>query len=256
MNAEINLNLPQSYPELKECMADIERSIELLEQCFQKGGMLLLCGNGGSAADCEHIAGELLKGFLSERPLPKEEREALLSVGASEEFADYLQQGLPVISLTGHPAFATAYLNDVDGRYIFAQQVNAYGKQEDVLLAISTSGNSEGVCNAVLCAKAKKMKVIGLTGRMGGRLAQLADVAIKVPEDETYRIQERHLPVYHYICAMIEKNLFGHGNFMNNFAVAFPNENGGKAYCKIKSGKDAYGAAYDSNKKKSDIHKK
>lgn len=203
-----NVNLQQSYPELKECMPDIDHGIELLKACFKNDGKLLLCGNGGSAADCEHIAGELLKGFLSKRPLSEEQREALLAVGASKEFADYLQQGLPVISLTGHSAFATAYLNDVDGRYIFAQQVNAYGKKNDVLLAISTSGNSEGVCNAVLCAKAKKMKVIGLTGRTGGRLAQLADIAIKVPEDETYKIQEKHLPVYHYMCAKIERDFY------------------------------------------------
>lgn len=192
-------------------MGEIDDSIEILRDCFRKGGKLLLCGSGGSAADCEHIAGELLKGFLSKRPLREEQRKALREAGASEEFADYLQQGLPVISLTGHPAFATAYLNDVDGRYIFAQQVNVYGTEEDVLLAISTSGNSEGVCNAVLCAKAKKMKVIGLTGRSGGRLAQLADITIKVPEDETYKIQEKHLPVYHYICAEIEKDFFSMG---------------------------------------------
>lgn len=202
------MDLLIDYPELEICKNDIESVLHIIKSCFRRGGKLLLCGNGGSAADCEHIAGELLKGFLLKRPLEEKDRCALRAIGAPEDFADSLQQGLPVISLTGHPAFATAYQNDVDGRFIFAQQVNALGKRGDVLLAISTSGNSESVCNAVICAKAKGMKTIGLTGKNGGRLAELSEAAIRVPEDETYRIQEKHLPVYHYICAEIERDFF------------------------------------------------
>lgn len=205
----MGIDLLADYPELTGCMEDIEAAISELEACFRKGGKLLLCGNGGSAADCEHIAGELLKGFLLERPLPETQRQALRRKGAPEEFADSLQQGLPVISLAGHPAFATAYLNDVDGSFLFAQQVNALGAPADILLAISTSGNSEGVCNAAICAASKQMQVIALTGRKGGRLSALADITIRVPEDETYRIQEKHLPVYHYICARLESEFYG-----------------------------------------------
>lgn len=203
------INLFADYPELTYCMKDIEDSIAILEACFRKGGKLLLCGNGGSAADCEHIAGELLKGFLLKRPLSEAQRQALREKGAPDEFADFLQQGLPAISLVGHQAFATAYLNDVDGRYTFAQQVNVYGMPGDILIAISTSGNSEGICNAAVCAASKGLQVIGLTGRKGGRLSELADITIRVPEDETYRIQEKHLPVYHYICARLESEFYG-----------------------------------------------
>lgn len=202
------MGLLLDYPRLEVCMDDIEKGIGLMRDCFHNGGKLLLCGNGGSAADCEHIAGELLKSFLLKRPLEESDRADLQAIGAPAGFADYLQRGLPVISLAGHQAFATAYQNDVDGRFIFAQQVNVLGKGEDILFAISTSGNSENVCNAVICAKLRKMKTIALTGQSGGSLAGLADVVIRAPEEETYRIQEMHLPVYHYMCAEIEKYFF------------------------------------------------
>jgi D-sedoheptulose 7-phosphate isomerase len=205
-------NWKKDYPELENCAEDVRTGIEALIGCFQAGRKLLLCGNGGSAADCEHIAGELLKGFLLKRPLNQEERRALRDAGAEEGFADSLQRGLPVISLVGHPAFATAYWNDVDGKFVFAQQVNVFGKEGDILLAISTSGNAENIYNALICAKAKGMTTIILTGREGGRASKIADIAIKAPADETYRIQEKHLPIYHCICAEIEKQLFGEGN--------------------------------------------
>lgn len=219
------MDLFTNYPELEICRNDIDNGLRIMKDCFRTGGKLLLCGNGGSAADCEHMAGELLKGFLLQRPLGEKDRCALRETGASEEFVDCLQQGLPVISLVGHPAFATAYQNDVDGRFVFAQQVNVYGKQEDVLLAISTSGNSESVCNAVICAKARGMKTIGLTGMWGGRLAELSDTVIKVPEEETYKIQEKHLPVYHYLCAEIEREFFARAcqsGLMESCADNFP----------------------------------
>lgn len=199
--------LYERYPVLEPEKENIENAIKLVCMTYERGGKLLLCGNGGSAADCDHIVGELMKGFLKKRPIDGELREKLGHLG-SEIAADCLQGSLPAITLTGGGALPSAYANDMEAEYVFAQQVLGLGKPEDILLGISTSGNAGNVKKAALVAKAKGMKVIGLTGQMGGWLAQNADISICVPESETYKIQELHLPLYHWICARVEKYFF------------------------------------------------
>ncbi|XID93450.1 SIS domain-containing protein [Paenibacillaceae bacterium WGS1546] len=199
------------YPELRACERDIVRAYERLRDCFRGGGKLLLCGNGGSASDCEHIVGELMKGFLSERPIGREFRDKLERSGASDAayLIDHLQGALPAISLVGSSAFMTAYANDVAADMAFAQQVFGYGKPGDVLFAISTSGNSANVLRALEVARAIGLRTVGLTGRTGGRMKELCDVAIRVPADRTPDVQERHLPIYHTLCIMLEEEFFG-----------------------------------------------
>jgi D-sedoheptulose 7-phosphate isomerase len=178
--------------------------------CFKGGGKLLLCGNGGSACDCEHIAGELMKGFLLRRPLPEGERAAL--EGHEEEgamLAAKLQRGLPTLVLSGLPGLTTAFSNDVAPELAFAQQAYAYARPGDVLLGLSTSGNARNVLYGAIAAKARGAFVIGLTGMGGGALARRADILLDVPERETYRVQELHLPLYHALCAMLEAEMFG-----------------------------------------------
>ncbi len=200
-------------PELRECREKISQAESTLLRCFKAGGKLLLCGNGGSAADCEHIAGELLKGFMSKRPLAAAERTSL-----SPEIASRLQGGLPAIPLCGFPALGTAFINDVDPLLVYAQLTWALGRQGDVLLAISTSGNARNVCSAVEVARARGLTAIGLTGRSGGTLKTLVDICINVPADETYRIQEYHLPVYHYLCQAVEAALFPDSGPSGNYS--------------------------------------
>lgn len=202
--------LVMRYPVLGIVRDDVNKAYSLLEACYENGGKLLIAGNGGSAADAEHIVGELMKGFVKRRPLPKELKRALIDTDPirGSELSEKLQQGLPAIALTNHAALSSAFANDVDGMLSYAQQVNGYGKEGDVFLGISTSGNSENVMYAAVTAKAKGMKVIGLTGRDGGNLAKLADVAIVVPEQETYKIQELHLPIYHALCLMLEDHFY------------------------------------------------
>jgi len=202
--------LVMRYPVLGIVRDDVNKAYSLLEACYENGGKLLIAGNGGSAADAEHIVGELMKGFVKRRPLPKELKCALIDTDPirGRELSEKLQQGLPAIALTNHAALSSAFANDVDGMLSYAQQVNGYGKEGDVFLGISTSGNSENVMYAAVTAKAKGMKVIGLTGRDGGKLAKLADVAIVVPEQETYKIQELHLPIYHALCLMLEDHFY------------------------------------------------
>lgn len=194
-----------NYPELSILESDMVQAFDILCNCFEKDGKLLLCGNGGSAADCDHIVGELMKGFLLKRPVPEEltlnpqvQTEALL-----------LQRGLQAIALTAQSALATAIQNDIGEQMVYAQQVYGYGKAGDVVLSISTSGNSENILHAVRVAKALGLHTIGLTGEIGGKMADWCDVTIKVPARETYRIQEYHLPVYHCLCAMVEDSFFG-----------------------------------------------
>lgn len=205
--------LIKRYPVLKECEASIESAFKALEDCYKSGHKLLVAGNGGSCADGEHIVGELMKGFKLPRKCSVEFSQKLKSVDAArgEELAAKLQGGLPAIALTGHQGLNTAFINDVEngGLLTYAQQVYGYGKAGDVLLGISTSGNSKNVMYATVVARALGMKVIGLTGAKGGTLAEVADVAIKVPETETYMIQELHLPVYHCLCLMLEEKFFG-----------------------------------------------
>lgn len=205
--------LIRRYSILSVCREDIAKAYDILETCFAGGNKLLVAGNGGSCADAEHIVGELMKGFKLPRRSTEELAEKLRAVDPvrGEELAEKLQGGLPAIALSGHQGLNTAYINDVEngGLLMYAQQVNGYGKAGDVFLGISTSGNSKNVMYAAVVARAKGMKVLGLTGSKGGRLAEIADVAIKVPETETYMIQELHLPVYHALCLMLEEKFFG-----------------------------------------------
>lgn len=203
--------LIERYPALEAAAEDIINAYLLMEESYSKGGKLLICGNGGSAADAEHIAGELMKGFKLPRNVSGDFSEKLTAVDGElgKVLADNLQGALPAIALDGHPALTTAYMNDCEPLLCFAQQVNGYGSENDVLLGISTSGNSRNVLYAAVAAKAKGMKVIGLTGARESRLSELADVCIKVPQTETYMIQELHLPVYHCLCLMLEDRFFG-----------------------------------------------
>lgn len=199
------------YPVLDPVKEAIFQAYCLLEKCYEGGGKLLIGGNGGSSADSEHIVGELMKGFCKKRQVPEDFAGKLMEADKErgKYLAEKLQQGLPAIALTGHTALSTAYLNDVDGLLTIAQQLYGYGKKGDVFLGISTSGNSENILYAAAAARAMEIPVIALTGKDGGRLAEAADVAIIVPEQETYRIQELHLPVYHALCLMLEERFFG-----------------------------------------------
>ena len=192
--------LMQRFPVLIDMEGELMRAYDLLEDAYSQGGKLLLCGNGGSAADCDHIVGELMKGFYKKRPLG--EREGLGDLG------DRLQEALPAISLTGHSALSTAFLNDVAPELVFAQQVYGYGRRGDILAAISTSGNSVNVVNAARVAKARGLSVISMTGKTGGVLKEISDVCLAVPAEVTADVQELHLPVYHTLCAMLEEHFF------------------------------------------------
>ncbi len=202
--------LIERYPALLPVKETIRDAYEILKESYKCGGKLLIAGNGGSCADSEHIVGELMKGFVKKRPVSEEIRSALEMVDAKmgEELAEKLQQGLPAIALTGHAGLTTAFINDVDGSMTYAEQVLGYGREGDVFLGISTSGNSGNVLYAAVTAKAKKMKVIGLLGRDGGKIRKYCDAAIVVPEQETFKIQELHLPVYHALCLMLEEHFF------------------------------------------------
>lgn len=200
----------QRYPHLQCNIEEIKDSFNILINSYLVGGKLLICGNGGSAADAEHIVGELMKGFKSPRKMDDEMRKVLLSIDSElgSYISTYLQRALPAIALDGHVALMTAYMNDCEPLLCFAQQVYGYGKIEDVLLAISTSGNSNNIIYAAIMAKAIGMKVIGLTGANESKLSAIADVCIRVPETETYMIQEYHLPIYHVLCLMLEEHFF------------------------------------------------
>lgn len=202
--------LMERYQALTGVRAEILKAYEVLESCYENGGKLLIAGNGGSCADAEHIVGELMKGFVKRRAVSGEFAEKLMEADPKrgKELAQKLQGGLPAIALTGHPGLSTAFLNDVDGDLIFAQQTYGYGKKGDVLLGISTSGNSKNVMYAMAVAKALGMKTIGLTGKDGGQLKTAAGVTIVVPETETFKIQELHLPIYHALCLMLEERFF------------------------------------------------
>jgi D-sedoheptulose 7-phosphate isomerase len=209
---EEHLNhLIDRYPKLIVCKEDIMRAYELLEAAYQNGRKLLVCGNGGSASDSEHIVGELMKEFKLKRKIYGNQATALKEIDPElgQVLADNLQGALPAISLTGHSSLQTAYMNDAVPELVFAQQVNGYGQTGDVFLGISTSGNSQNVLYAAIAAKAKGLKVIGLTGQCQNRLMQYADVCICVPEVDTYKVQELHLPVYHCLCMMLEDKFFG-----------------------------------------------
>ena len=198
------------YPTLAACRQKIAAAEDALLACFRAGGKLLLCGNGGSAADCDHIAGELGKAFLKKRPIP-EERRAAMAERCPEvaPLLDRLEDALPAIPLTSLTALLTAYGNDREAELGFAQATLSLGKAGDILLAISTSGNSKNVLAAAKVARSLGMRVIALTGEGGGALGAFADITLAVPERETFKVQELHLPLYHYLCAAVERRLFG-----------------------------------------------
>ena len=200
----------ERYPSLESVKEDIILAYFLLEECYENGGKVLVAGNGGSAADAEHIVGELMKGFKLSRKIDKAYSSKLVAEDQElgKILADNLQGALPAIALNGHPALSTAYMNDCEPLLCFAQQVNGYGKSGDVFLGISTSGNSKNVLFAATTAHAKGMKVIGLTGAKDSKLKDMSDVCIKAPQTETYMIQELHLPIYHCLCLMLEDRFF------------------------------------------------
>ena len=203
--------LIERYPVLKSIKDSIIDAYLLMEQSYLNSGKLLIAGNGGSASDSEHIAGELMKSFKLERRIPDDFKEKLIAIDSvrGEQLAKNLQQPLLAIPLVSLEALSTAFINDVDGYGVYAQQMLGFGKPGDVFLAISTSGNSKNVMNATVVARAMGVKIIGLTGAKGGELASVADVSVKAPSEETYMIQELHLPIYHCWCLMLEERFFG-----------------------------------------------
>jgi D-sedoheptulose 7-phosphate isomerase len=211
----VTTSLISRYPQLAPVKDAIASAYAILENSFENGGKLLIAGNGGSAADAEHIVGELMKGFVKHRPVDRE-FAALLKQAASnaekseagDALARKLQGALPAIALTQHSALSTAYANDVDADLVFAQQVYGYGRLNDVFLGISTSGNSRNIVNAMITAQAAGLRTIALTGGNGGEIARIADTAIIAPEKETYKIQELHLPIYHALCLALEDHFF------------------------------------------------
>ncbi len=198
------------YPVLTEIKDEIEKAAKEIIRCYENGGKILLCGNGGSCADCEHIVGELMKGFLNKRSVSDKKKEEMKTNAPfiEDEIISKLQCGLPAISLPSMVALNSAFCNDVDPELIYAQPLMALGDKDDILIAISTSGNSKNVFAAAKVAKALGCRVIGLTGASGGKLKEIADICICAPEEETFKIQELHLPVYHYLCAETEAHFF------------------------------------------------
>lgn len=202
--------LVKTYPALSGCLGEIQAAGKALVDAYRAGGKLLVCGNGGSGADAEHIVGELMKQFILPRPLSREEQERLRAVDPlGAHLAEHLQGALPAIPLTGNIALSTAYANDAEPELVFAQQVWGYGRPGDVLLAISTSGSSRNVCAAIVAARAKDMTVIGLTGSRKGSMNGLCHICIQAPSAVTYQVQEYHLPIYHALCRYVEAEIFG-----------------------------------------------
>jgi D-sedoheptulose 7-phosphate isomerase len=208
---ELLQNLLNRHPELSHAARDISSGYEIIRSSYEKGGKLLVCGNGGSAADADHMVGELMKKFSIKRAIPESVHSYLVKeFGERGEYlAKNLEGALPAISLNGHSALSSAFSNDVDAELIYAQQVVGYGNKDDVLLGISTSGNARNVTAAMLVARSKGMKVIGLVGRDGGEFNMYCDVLINVGGNSTPQIQELHLPVYHTLCEMLEFHFFG-----------------------------------------------
>ncbi len=193
-------NLTERYPALKSVEDEVQKALDLIIDVYENGGKVLVCGNGGSAADSDHIVGELMKGFMLKREVTDER--------ISEDLRCKLQGALPAISLPSQSAILSAYINDVEPDMMYAQLVYGYANENDLVMGISTSGNSKNIVNALKIANAVGAKTLALTGISGGALAEIADVLIGVPEHETYKIQEYHLPVYHYLCAEVEKHFF------------------------------------------------
>lgn len=205
------LTLLERYPLLNVCKDAIAQAYLLMEQSYLTQHKLLVAGNGGSAADSEHIVGELMKGFKLPRPVGSDFAKACQTIDMEmgTTIAQHLQGTLPAIALTGHPGLSTAFMNDCVPELVFAQQMLGFGNNGDTFLAISTSGNSKNIIYAAIVAKAKGLKIVGLTGSKDSKLSALADVCIQVPETETFKIQELHLPIYHCLCLMLEDRFFG-----------------------------------------------
>ena len=214
MRDQVLRQLLNRYSNLNHLESAIADAAGDIAECYKNGGKVLVCGNGGSASDADHIVGELMKSFEIHRPLETNLMEKLieLSTERGQLLAEKLQQGLPAISLTAHNALITAISNDISGDMIFAQQITGLGNKGDVLIGLSTSGNSQNVVDAFIVAKAKGLKTIGMTGENGGKLKKFCDVLINVPEIRTAFAQELHLPVYHVICMMVEKEMFENKN--------------------------------------------
>jgi Phosphoheptose isomerase len=204
-------DLIKRYPALEAIKDRILEAGQSMISCYENKGKVLVCGNGGSSSDSDHIVGELMKGFEHRRPIDGQLKSKLLEVGGErgQFLSEKLQVGLPAISLTAPTALITAVANDNDASVIFAQQIVGYGNPGDILIAISSSGNSQNVVDAILVAKAKGVTVIGLTGESGGKMKDICDILINVPEKRTASVQEYHLPVYHALCVMVESYFFG-----------------------------------------------
>ena len=207
---EIFDTLFASYPALSICRGQIEEAYDLLLACAEKRGLIMVCGNGGSAADCEHIVGELMKGFHLARPLNRFQKESFADIEGGAEIADKLQQGIRAVSLVSQTGLVSAFANDVDASLVYAQQVYAYAANDaDVLIALTTSGNSQNAVNAVKAARAAGIRSVAVTGQTGGEIRRFADVTVKLPALSAYEVQELTLPVYHALCAALEAELFG-----------------------------------------------
>ena len=204
------IDLYEHHPELLPCKQDIDNALSLMLEAYRKGGKILLCGNGGSCSDCDHIVGELMKGFLLRRKPDHALKEKILALGMdeSEHLAENLQMGLPAISLHSQAALLSAFCNDVAADTVYAQALLALAKPEDLLICLSTSGNSKNAVYAAMLANAIGIPVVSMTGKKESKLSELSNATIRVPSAETYRVQEYHLPVYHYLCAEIERTFF------------------------------------------------
>ena len=196
------------YPCLEAVIDSIDAAAQMMVDTYKNGGTVLVCGNGGSCADSDHIVGELMKGFLSLRPMSEEQKSRMADI-LDEDILAKLQRGIPAISLSAQSAVISAYANDVDPELVYAQLVFGYGKKHDMLIGLSTSGNSKNVVAAAKVARAMGIKTLALTGARDSRLSELCDVTVKAPEIETFKVQELHLPIYHYLCAYVEKYLVG-----------------------------------------------
>jgi D-sedoheptulose 7-phosphate isomerase len=214
MTNEIIKHLTERYPAINELSDKITETADAIIKCYQEGGKVLVCGNGGSCASSDHIVGELMKSFERKRPVEQKFKVKLEEIAGErgKYLGNKLEKGLPAISLNAHTALITAVANDTDASLIFAQQVTGYGNRGDILVGISSSGNSQNVIDAVITAKAKEMKVIGLTGATGGKMKQYCDILLNVPETRTALVQELHLPVYHAVCLLVEDHFFGKAN--------------------------------------------
>ena len=203
-------NLMTNAPALKSCLSEIKEAISIIISCYKNGKKVMICGNGGSAADSEHIVGELMKGFILKRPISQGHKKMLEKYFPEDStyLSSRLQEALPALSLVSQTSLSSAFANDIDPEMVFAQQVYGYAQKGDVLIGLSTSGNSKNIVAAVKVAKCFGVNSVCFTGKSGGALKDISGVCIKVPAEETYRIQEYHLMTYHAICAIIEAEFF------------------------------------------------